>query len=265
MFLLRLFSSLVLIPLVLAALFFAPPTALLGLLAFIYLACGWEWTGLIPLKKPLLILAFFTGLLAVLYLPWQYFQIWQPLCLMLWLFNCLAILGFPVSQQLWGKKPLVWLAAYLLLPFFVFSFIGLYQMHSGQMLILYLLCLIWAADVGAYLAGKQWGRHKMIPQVSPGKSWEGTLGGFSLAMLVAWGGYAYFKPAFAAAWFAWAILTVVISIAGDLFISILKRRCQLKDTGALIPGHGGILDRLDSLIAALPFFYWGLTFYPPGL
>lgn len=125
--------------------------------------------------------------------------------------------------------------------------------------------LIWASDIGAYLAGKQWGKHKLIPKVSPGKSWEGVTGGVILAMIVATLGYYYFIPYSIYIWFGLALSTVVISIFGDLFISILKRRCQLKDTGNIIPGHGGILDRLDSLIAALPWFYFGLTYIPLGI
>ncbi|HAU1939902.1 TPA: phosphatidate cytidylyltransferase, partial [Legionella pneumophila] len=78
-------------------------------------------------------------------------------------------------------------------------------------------------------------------------------------------GYYYFIPYSIYIWFGLALSTVVISIFGDLFISILKRRCQLKDTGNIIPGHGGILDRLDSLIAALPWFYFGLTYIPLGI
>lgn len=78
-------------------------------------------------------------------------------------------------------------------------------------------------------------------------------------MAIAWGGSMHFAPAYKSYWFLLAFSTVIISIFGDLFISILKRRCHLKDTGAIIPGHGGVLDRLDSLIAALPLFYFGLT------
>jgi phosphatidate cytidylyltransferase len=113
--------------------------------------------------------------------------------------------------------------------------------------------------VGAYLVGKKWGKHKLIPQVSPGKSWEGALGGFILSMLIGALGYSYFHPVDMMAWFILAALTVTASMFGDLFISILKRRSHLKDTGALIPGHGGILDRLDSLLAGLPLFYFGIT------
>jgi len=141
----------------------------------------------------------------------------------------------------------------------------LHQRSHGSDLIVYLLCLVWAADIGAYLAGKCWGRHKLIPRVSPGKTVEGMMGGFLLTMLVAFVAYWYFRPVYSFLWFVIAAGIMLISLLGDLFISMLKRRRNLKDTGQIFPGHGGVLDRLDSLIAALPLFYLGLHFMLPGL
>jgi len=181
-----------------------------------------------------------------------------------WIFICIAIITFPDSQRYWGYPFIVATIFLLLLPLFGQSLIHLYYLPLGKGLLVYLLCLIWASDVGAYVTGKRLGKHKLIPQVSPGKSWEGALGGGILAMIVAVIGCIYFRPASLGNWFLLAALTVTISIFGDLFISILKRRCHLKDTGSLIPGHGGILDRLDSLIAALPLFYFGLINIPLG-
>ncbi len=142
---------------------------------------------------------------------------------------------------------------------------GIFQSYRGRELILYVLFLIWATDVGAYFAGKAGGRHKLIPVVSPGKTIEGAIGGFFLGMLIAVIGYLYFSPMFGGAWFFVAAATILISMFGDLFISMLKRRCKLKDTGCIFPGHGGMLDRVDSLIAALPLFYSGVIFLPPGI
>ena len=100
--------------------------------------------------------------------------------------------------------------------------------------------------------------------MSPGKTVEGALGGFLLTMLVATIAYFYFNPPAMVNWYAIAVGTTLISMLGDLFISMLKRRCKLKDTGHVFPGHGGVLDRLDSLIAAAPFFYFGLSFLTIG-
>ena len=129
---------------------------------------------------------------------------------------------------------------------------------QGKDLIVYIFCLVWAADVGAYVTGRLWGKHKLIPQVSPGKSVEGALGGLASVLIISLLAYFYFKPTQVTLWFLLAGLISLISIVGDLFISILKRRCHVKDTGRIFPGHGGILDRFDSLIAVLPVYYLGM-------
>lgn len=119
--------------------------------------------------------------------------------------------------------------------------------------IFYLLCLVWAADTGAYFVGKYFGRHKLAPQISPNKTKEGVLGAFLSVIGFSWfGGYFI-----SATWqmLLWLSLWVgLFAIVGDLFESALKRSVGLKDSGVLFPGHGGVLDRLDSLFAALPVF-----------
>jgi len=122
---------------------------------------------------------------------------------------------------------------------------------------LFLLFLVWAADTGAFIAGKALGRHKLAPRVSPGKTWEGAAGGLVLGGLFAW---------LAAGWFvqpvvsfvAVSLVVVIFSIIGDLTESMLKRYAGLKDSGQLIPGHGGIMDRMDSITAAAPVLMLGL-------
>ena len=99
----------------------------------------------------------------------------------------------------------------------------------------------------------------MIPQVSPGKSVEGLMGGMLLVAILAACEIYYFDPFSALQWFVVSMITGLFSVFGDLWISLLKRQVGLKDTGHLIPGHGGLLDRLDSLLAALPIFYFGIN------
>ncbi len=129
----------------------------------------------------------------------------------------------------------------------------------GAKYVLFLLLLIWAADIGAYFAGRRWGRRKLAPAISPGKTWEGALGGgvatlaFSLAGAVVLGVGDHWP------WFAVVcMITMGFSIVGDLFESMMKRQRGLKDSGSLLPGHGGVLDRVDSLTAAAPVFLLGL-------
>lgn len=265
MFMQRLITSLILVPLVLCILFFAPAWFLAGVVLLIVFACGKESLQLVPFAHLAMQGAFLGLLFAGLWLCGYVFTYWLAAGLIFWVFICSAIITFPASQKYWGHQAIVAVAFFIVLPLFIQSLVHLYNLPSGKALLVYLLFLVWASDVGAYLAGKQWGKHKLIPQVSPGKSWEGALGGYLLATLVAVAGALYFSPQSLTLWIVLALVTVTISIFGDLFISILKRRCHLKDTGSIIPGHGGILDRLDSLIAALPWFYFGLMYVPTGM
>ncbi|WP_298623243.1 phosphatidate cytidylyltransferase [uncultured Legionella sp.] len=265
MFMQRLITTLILVPLVLLTLFYAPAWFLAGVILLVFIAAVNECIHLIPIKMFALHIGYLSLMLFSLWLCGHLFSYWLTIGLVLWVFNCIAILSFPGSQKYWGFPVIVGSIFVVLLPLFVQSLIHVYDLPQGKPLVVYLLFLIWASDIGAYLSGKCWGTHKLIPQVSPGKSWEGVLGGYVLAMIVGGVGFYYFSPYSALIWFGLALVTVTISIFGDLFISILKRRCHLKDTGAIIPGHGGILDRLDSLIAALPVFYFGLTFIQLGI
>jgi phosphatidate cytidylyltransferase len=147
------------------------------------------------------------------------------------------------------------------------SLIGLHRDHShGPELVLSLLVLIWVADSAAYFAGRAWGRHKLSPRVSPGKTWEGAAGALAGALLVGLlVGRLGLAQAALPGLLGLCLLTTVVSIGGDLWESLLKRQAGLKDSGALLPGHGGVLDRIDSLIAAAPVFVIGLQLLEHGL
>jgi phosphatidate cytidylyltransferase len=268
MFKQRLLTALILVPLVLLALYYSRLIFLQIGLVIISLAMGIEWLQLIPIKRTVnqclfvLVLAGFV-VLSLIGLDPYWTQIWLVVGLVLWGFILLAVVTFPVSQTYWGYSFVIGGACFILVPLFAKAFNLIYSQAQGQDLVVYLLLIVWATDIGAYLAGKQWGRHKLIPNVSPGKTIEGAAGGIILAILVAILGYIYFKPGHVGRWFAVTLATILIAMLGDLFISMLKRRSHIKDTGAIFPGHGGVLDRLDSLLAALPLFYCGLHFFPP--
>lgn len=263
MFRQRVLTALVLVPLVILAIFFANTWLLGGVLMTLVMLAGWEWTQLIPIKTTLFKSFFMMALLFIVGLcaHWTHqSNAWLMIGLILWALIVLAVITFPKSQKIWGYRGIVAITCLILLPLFANTFVYIYLQTQGKALVLYLLCLVWATDTGAYFAGKYCGKRKLIPSVSPGKTIEGALGGFALAMIVASIGYWYFHPNSALIWFVINIGAAKISIIGDLFISMLKRRTHLKDTGRIFPGHGGVLDRIDSLIAAVPFFYCGLMF-----
>ncbi|MBA3535940.1 MAG: phosphatidate cytidylyltransferase [Tatlockia sp.] len=261
----RFLTAIVLVPLVLFAIYYANSWIFTTLVLILMLACAQEWLSLIPVKNLGLKLIFIAAVLTMTWLTHFYYIYWLMAGMFLWGLNIIAILYYPKSQGIWGYPWIVFLTGLLVLPLFAQSMLQVFQQDLGKDLIVYLLFLVWASDIGAYFAGKQWGRHKLIPLVSPGKTFEGATGGFIFSMLVALAGNYFFQPVHPLRWFLIAILTALISVFGDLFISMLKRRSKIKDTGNLLPGHGGALDRLDSLIAALPLFNCGLIFLAPGL
>jgi len=120
--------------------------------------------------------------------------------------------------------------------------------------------ILWASDTGAYLAGKAFGRHKLFERISPKKTWEGTIGGAVLSLAVAWIVSRYFAIIGLSAWLVVSLIIVVFGTFGDLTESLLKRSADSKDSGSLLPGHGGILDRFDSLLLSVPFVFLYLAF-----
>lgn len=254
----RLLSTLILIPLFLWALFYGSLSFLTGLIFVLVGLCAYEWQKLMPLHVRwhkglyLILVLALTGCIHLLYTSWLL------LGLAAWCVIIGMVLVFPRAVTCWGKPWIVGLLGAMLLPLFSQSLISILEFEGGRNLLLYLMGLVWSADVGAYVFGKQFGKTRLIPKVSPGKTWEGLAGGMLATLISAGVGYYFFEPH---APISWAVITLLVfewALFGDLFISMLKRRCDLKDTGHLIPGHGGILDRLDSLIAAAPIFYLGI-------
>ncbi|WP_144391650.1 phosphatidate cytidylyltransferase [Pleionea sediminis] len=253
----------------------------LALLAINYLM-GWEWARLAGVQSGAS-KSFFALFVSFLALVVWYFnqnlQLWPStwfvewhwtstlisywLTLMAWVLAIIMILVSKYNKSFWTHGPWFRLAigAILIVGFWV-SAISVRNIqisqdpYFGGYLVLYMLTLIWGADVGGYIFGKLFGKHKLAPSVSPGKTWEGFLGGLGLSLVVAFVG-SYLLNFKINDYFIFAgsvIFITVISVFGDLFVSLLKRQENLKDTSHLLPGHGGILDRLDSSLAVAPFF-----------
>jgi len=133
---------------------------------------------------------------------------------------------------------------------------------KGSLFILYAFAIVAGADIGAYAAGKTFGKNKLAPHISPGKTWEGVFGGVVGAQLVAYIGAIYLVNLNITGYMSFSLFVLIlsfVSVVGDLFISLQKRQKGIKDSSNLLPGHGGALDRLDSLAAAIPLFYIGLS------
>lgn len=256
----RLLTIAILLPFVLYWLLATPPLVfqlvLVGLLAY----AVWEYQHLIGLQNMLHRIIYLGSFLLILLLLTQLPALWLlNVAIFVWLLALLAIIRYPHDTQAWHNMPtLLSLGFLVLLPCWV-AFVQLRIATSqGPALLMYLLLLVWAADIGAYCAGRWLGKHPLAPIVSPKKTIEGAIGGALLGLLVAIGGLLYFNipRSFLWTWLLIALITVGVSIIGDLFISMIKRQQGVKDTGHLLPGHGGILDRIDSVLAAAPIFVW---------
>ncbi|WP_166838821.1 phosphatidate cytidylyltransferase [Rheinheimera pleomorphica] len=276
MFKQRVITALILAPLALMAVFYLPLAGFAVFISAAFLLGAWEWSGFcgLPDKASR---GGYVGLTAIV-LALLYWQLPQQASWPLennillssllmagvgwWLLAIVLVLTYPRSQRLWvnsdwGKALMGWLT---LIPawaavLFIRSTDYAASSFTGAWLIFALLALVWAADIGGYIVGKPFGKHKLLPKVSPGKTVEGMLGGLALvalvvtvvAMLQDW-------PAQTPVWYIAALLLTVLSVFGDLTESMFKRAAGKKDSGAFLPGHGGILDRIDSLTATAPLF-----------
>lgn len=255
---LRVITALVLLPIVLAALFLLERTAFAAVAGVFFLAAAWEWSALVGGLTRLLRVGY-VALMAVLLAAAEHYQPlwlfhWAPLW---WLLAAFWVLRYPRSTALWSAAPVMALiGAALLVPSFAVvvavqdqGALGL----AGPWALLFMLFWVWAADTGAYFAGRTLGKHKLAPAVSPGKTIEGLIGGVLLALVIV-ALVHHFAPVQAQLpkLLAVALVTVLASVLGDLFESMVKRLRGVKDSGTMLPGHGGMLDRIDSITAALP-------------
>lgn len=271
----RIITALILAPLVIAGVFFLPLKFFMLFIAAIYLLSSKEWAGFVS-KSPSGPILFLFGLVlggTLLLIPAE--QIWSAgkvngyiiygllAASIWWSLALLMVISYPKSAKLWQKSKLIKSVFGLLtlLPLFwamvVLRSVNIdNDFYFGAELLMYVFCLVWAADIGAYFCGKKFGKRKLAAKVSPGKTLEGFLGGVLSAMLVAMIGSVFFviPTDKMALFFAGSLITIMVSALGDLSESLFKREAGLKDSSNLLPGHGGILDRIDSLTAAVPVF-----------
>ncbi|ABI57202.1 phosphatidate cytidylyltransferase [Alkalilimnicola ehrlichii MLHE-1] len=268
----RLLTAAVLIPLVLWAVWTWPLPAVMLLYTVVLLLAAWEWGGFLRANDSRRRALWLVGLTATLIPGWWWFQADG------------AMLPIFVFAAAWWAVALVWLLRYagtggarggpsdavlVLVGWCVLwpAWMGLLWLQGGSghggFWVTFLFVLVWGADTGAYFAGRSLGRHKLAPRVSPGKTWEGVAGGLLAAVVAGLVlSMVFAVPGPGAGLLVLLILvTVALSVVGDLFESLLKRQRGVKDSGTLLPGHGGILDRIDSLTAAAPLLALGLTWW----
>ena len=254
----RIITAAWLVPLALLGLFGLEGGAFALFIAAIVLIAAWEWTNLAGLSAPVGRLLGVAGLAALMALCWvtgAVQAIW-PLWLgaLGWLVNLYWVTGYPARGQQWQSSAMrLAMGLWVLLP----TWVGFSMLRdSGAVWLLFVLLLVWGADIGAYFVGRACGRRKLAPRVSPGKSWEGVAGGLAVTALLALGVATWQGLGVSGGLLLLGITLVVTlaSVLGDLLESMLKRHRGIKDSSALLPGHGGVLDRVDSLTAAVPLF-----------
>jgi phosphatidate cytidylyltransferase len=255
----RILTALVLIPLLGVIVLLLPPIWTVLCLAALVLAGAWEWSAFPGFASPVARTVYVVAVAALMWSSWRLTATGRGLDALLltaivW-WTC-ALLWIVFAPTRVGRLSAALAGVLVLVPAWTALVRLQLSGELGPILVLFLLVLVWAADIGAYFAGRSLGRIKLAPRVSPGKTWEGVMGGVIAGLLVAVpAGLALGQlPAF----LALCLGIVLASVVGDLTESLFKRFAGLKDSGALFPGHGGVLDRIDSVTAAAPFFLLGL-------
>ncbi len=262
----RVITAGILLAILLPVLFLLPAYYLSAFFLIAVIASAWEWSRLIAPDAKLaawlyavfclLIIVFLLGIQAP---TWQFALL--MMAVLFWFFVAPFILAKGMNLSLDKIKAFYSILGLILLPATWFALVFLRDL--GLIFLLTSLALVWVADIGAYFVGKAFGKHKLAPQISPGKSIEGAIGGLALCYLYALLCTVYlpFEDSIFGAWalrFGWVPMFLMVtvltafSIFGDLFESQFKRLAGVKDSSHLLPGHGGVLDRVDALLPVMP-------------
>lgn len=260
----RIITALILAPIAIGGIFFLPPMGFAMFTGAIVTLGAWEWANMAGLTGQAARVGYAAVVAVVLFALLRVpsaVVLW--LALGWWLVCLLLVRSYPAGSARWGGVPARALMGLLVL---VPAWVGLNHLRTGGfqfgevannlLVIVYVFCIVWVADIGAYFAGRAFGKAKLAPRVSPGKSWAGVWGG-----LAAVAAFALLISQLAGAGATEALLLVLaslvtgaVSVLGDLLESMLKRFRGIKDSSQLLPGHGGVMDRIDSLTAAIPVF-----------
>lgn len=262
----RIATAAVLIPIVIALIFFADVIWFAAFFALIVSIGAWEWGDLSKLNEKMKYMYVFISLSILFVIYWFDNSFLNNSMILIgavyWLVAIVLVVFYQKQRNLLPRNSsiLMLIGFLLLVPMWCSLVVLKSNTETGPVLIMLLMLLIWGADTAAYFAGKKWGKRKLANHVSPGKTWEGTIAGVIASIVIA---IAYVivsnKNLDESLFFLGiAIITVIGSVFGDLMESIVKREAEQKDSGNILPGHGGVMDRIDSLTAASPIFVFGL-------
>jgi phosphatidate cytidylyltransferase len=257
----RVLTAVVLAAVALAILLWLPTWVTVAAMTVLALAGAWEWSAFLMIGARASRAAYVLLIGVLLWVTWRVaatprvLEVVLATAVLWWLAALLWIVLAPRRVSAWSAGVAGVLA---LVP----SWLALVQLRlalpDGAQWVLFALVLVWVADIGAFFCGRRFGRLRLAPEVSPGKTWEGVLGGIAVSVLVAIAGSLWFHVSLAA-FLPLCLAAVSFSIVGDLTESLLKRFAGMKDSGSVFPGHGGVMDRIDSLTGAAPVLLLGLT------
>lgn len=266
----RIMTALVLLPIVILAILYLPNPVFAIVWAVALNLAAWEWSALARLNSLVSRVIWLLVINLVLISLWLNINSNAVTDTVMffaagfWALVMVSLL-FDITRRMAGLSAATYHFVSLVTGVFIIvpAWLALVLLHQVQVSsVLLVFCLVWSADTGAYFAGRRFGKRKLAPSISPGKSWEGVAGGllFSLVLVFAWSVIANMQQAEQLVFIIIAMAAVMVSIYGDLLESVFKRVSGIKDSGQILPGHGGAMDRLDSITAAGPIFVVGHLF-----
>jgi phosphatidate cytidylyltransferase len=256
----RVLTASILAPIVILAIFLLPPFIFAFAITLCLAIIGWEWCRLTGLSILADQIVFIFALLFSFFIAYTFLNfVVLILAIIWWIVAIFLIARYPASKEILSKSKIIFSIVGLLI--LVPGAVAIINVHElGPQYLIYGFIIVWSTDTGAFFVGQRFGRHKLAPQVSPGKTIEGVFGGLCLALIIGILGAWVLRIPFHL--WPWLILLIVCvslaSVVGDLFESMIKRHAGVKDSGNWLPGHGGLLDRIDSLTCAMPVFALGM-------